>query len=80
MAGVTEKVKALTLGLLPEMLDMTRDQVELLKSDNVVSASAIAEGRTLAGLGIDAQGVEAIAPAYLVRYRKTGQFAPNRFA
>ena len=46
---VTEVVKKATLGLLPEMLDMTKDQVELLKSDNIVSASAKAEGRTLQG-------------------------------
>lgn len=78
MAGVTEKIKALTLGLLPEMLDMTRDQVELLKSDNVVSASAIAEGRTLLGLGIVPESYEAIVPTYLYRFRKTGQYAAQR--
>jgi uncharacterized protein YbjT (DUF2867 family) len=80
MAGVTEKVKALTLGLLPEMLDMTRDQVELLKSDNIVSASAIAEGRTLRGLGIAPESYEAIVPTYLYRFRKTGQYAAQRMA
>ena len=78
MAGVTEKVKALTLGLLPEMLDMTRDQVELLKSDNVVSASAIAEGRTLAGLGIAPESYETVVPTYLYRFRKTGQYSAQR--
>ena len=78
MAGVTEKVKALTLGLLPEMLDMTRDQVELLKSDNVVSAAAIAEGRTLLGLGIAPESYETIVPTYLYRFRKTGQYSAQR--
>lgn len=80
MAVVTEKVKALTLGLLPEMLDMTRDQVELLKSDNVVSASAIAEGRTLLGLGIAPESYETIVPTYLYRFRKTGQYSAQRMA
>ncbi|WP_158809896.1 complex I NDUFA9 subunit family protein [Beijerinckia sp. L45] len=80
MAGVTEKVKALTLGLLPEMLDMTRDQVELLKSDNAVTAAAIAEGRTLLGLGIAPESYEAIVPTYLYRFRKTGQYAAQRMA
>ena len=80
MAGVTEKVKALALGLFPEMLDMTRDQVALLKSDNVVSAAAIAEGRTLRGLGIVPESYEVVVPTYLYRFRKTGQYAAQRMA
>ena len=80
MAGVTEKVKALSLGLFPEMLDMTRDQVELLKGDNVVSQAAIAEGRTLQGLGIAPEAFETIVPSYLYRFRKTGQYAAQRMA
>ncbi|HKQ95727.1 MAG TPA: complex I NDUFA9 subunit family protein [Aestuariivirgaceae bacterium] len=59
--------------VLPRPL-LTVDQVELLKSDNVVSEAAIAEGRTLAGLGVAASGIEAIVPSYLYRYRKAGQF------
>ncbi len=80
IAGGTEFASALTFGLFPQSLTTTRDQVELLRADNVVSASAIAEGRTLAGFGVEAQGVEAIAPAYLYRFRKTGQYAPSRLA
>ena len=53
---------------------LTADQVELLKSDNVVSEAATIEGRTLAGLGVSPSGIEAIVPAYLYRYRKAGQF------
>ncbi len=75
MGGLTEIAKKATLGLLPEMLDMTRDQVELLKSDNVVSAAAKAEGRTLQGLGITPESYEAFTPSYLYRFRKTGQYA-----
>jgi uncharacterized protein YbjT (DUF2867 family) len=78
VAGATEIASAATLGLFPKALTTTRDQVELLRYDNVVSEPAIAEGRTLAALGIDPQGVEAIAPAYLVRFRKTGQYAASR--
>lgn len=53
---------------------VTPDQVKLLRKDNVVSAEAIAEGRTLAGLGIKPALIEAILPAYLVRYRPQGQY------
>lgn len=50
---------------------LTRDQVVLLEKDNVVADGA--EG--LAELGIQPTGVEAIAPSYLWRYRRGGQFA-----
>jgi uncharacterized protein YbjT (DUF2867 family) len=80
VAGVIENVKALSLGLFPSILDMTRGQVEMLKTDNVVSAAAIAEGRTLQGLGIAPQSYEVIVPAYLYRFRKTGQYAAQRMA
>ena len=52
----------------------TRDQVALLKTDYVVSEPAKAEGRTLRGLGVEADTLEAVAPAYLARFRRTGQF------
>ena len=64
-------------GLLPKP-QLTMDQVELLKSDNVVSEAAEKEGRTLQGLGLSPRSVEAIVPSYLYRYRKAGQFtAPS---
>ncbi len=64
-------------GLLPNPA-LTMDQVELLKSDNLVSDQAEKEGRTLNGLGIVARTVEAIVPSYLYRFRKAGQFSlPN---
>ena len=50
------------------------DQVELLKSDNVVSEQARREQRTLEGLGIAPSGIEGIVPGYLYRFRKAGQF------
>ncbi len=70
LAGIMGTV----LGLLPNPV-LTADQVTLLKSDNVVSEAAIAEGRTLEGLGIKPEPVETIVPGYLYRYRKAGQFS-----
>jgi len=67
------KMMAAVLGLLPKPL-LTMDQVELLKSDNVVSEACKADGRTLEGLGISPQGIESIVPSYLYRYRRAGQF------
>jgi NADH dehydrogenase len=61
-------------GLLPKPA-ITADQVELLKKDNLVSDQAKREGRTFEALGIKPQGVEAIVPAYLYRFRKAGQFS-----
>jgi NADH dehydrogenase len=58
-----------TLVGIPPVL--TPDQVVLLQSDNVVAEGA--EGLT--DLGIEPTGIEAIAPTYLWRYRKGGQFA-----
>jgi NADH dehydrogenase len=56
---------------------ITPDQVELLKSDNVVSAEARSEGRTLEALGMIPESMAAIVPSYLWRFRKTGQFSPD---
>ncbi|MBB4196974.1 NADH dehydrogenase [Rhodoblastus sphagnicola] len=80
IGGITELANKALLGLLPAEFVFTRDQVELLKHDNVVSAEAEAEGRTLKGLGITPESMEAIVPAYLHRYRKGGQFADERLA
>ncbi|MCY0092894.1 complex I NDUFA9 subunit family protein [Hoeflea ulvae] len=63
-------------GLIPFIEPpLTSDQVTLLKSDNVVSAEAAAENRTLAGIGIAPATVEAILPSYLTRYRPHGQYS-----
>jgi NADH dehydrogenase len=67
------KMKAGLLQFLPKP-PLTPDQVELLKYDNVVSAAAKAEGRTIEALGIVPDTMEAVVPAYLWRFRKTGQF------
>ncbi len=46
----------------------------MLKLDNVVSEKAIADGRTLQGLGIAPAAMASVLPSYLWRYRKAGQF------
>lgn len=50
---------------------ITGDQVEMLKTDNVVADGAL----TLADLGItERESVEAIVPSYLYRFRPYGQY------
>lgn len=78
LGSMISTVNKLLLGFLPDEFVFTADQVELLKRDNIVSEEAIAQGRTLAGLGITPQSIEAIVPTYLYRYRKTGQYAGQR--
>jgi NADH dehydrogenase len=68
------EVLGTALGLLPGA-PLTRDQVELLKGDSIVSPAAEADARTLAGLGLPATAVESVVPDYLWRFRRTGQFA-----
>ena len=77
-ARMLEIANTLTLGLLPDVLMLTRDQVTLLESDNVVSDAAVLEGRSFEALGIAPVSVEAIVPSYLWRFRKTGQFDTAR--
>lgn len=68
------KLNALALQFAPGAFKLTPDQVDLLRADNVVSAEAQAAGLTLEGLGITPDSLEAVAPSYLWRFRKTGQF------
>ena len=62
------------MGLFPRSLLLTRDQLRLLGHDNVVSAEAEAEGRTLRDLGNEPRAIESVVPSYLYRFRKHGQF------
>jgi uncharacterized protein YbjT (DUF2867 family) len=62
--------------LLPIPPLLSVDNVRLLKSDNLVSAGAL----TMADLGVDAQPMESIVPAYLQRFRPKGQFDPGATA
>jgi uncharacterized protein YbjT (DUF2867 family) len=68
------RLQAFFLQFAPGMLKLTPDQVELLKSDNVVSDSVKTAGLTLEGLGITPDSMEAVAPQYLWRFRAAGQF------
>ena len=77
-AHALELADTVALGLLPQEFKLTRDQVVLLQTDNVVSEAAKSEGRTIEGLGITPTAIEAIAPGYLWTYRKAGQFALGR--
>ncbi|MEQ8176763.1 MAG: complex I NDUFA9 subunit family protein [Amphiplicatus sp.] len=54
---------------------ITRDQIKLLKSDNVVGASGEEGAGVIGDLGVSPASVEAILPTYMVRFRKYGQFA-----
>ncbi|MEM9234385.1 MAG: complex I NDUFA9 subunit family protein [Pseudomonadota bacterium] len=55
---------------------ITRDQVKLLKSDNIVGLTDENLG-TFDDFGITPETMEAILPTYLVKYRKQGQFSPE---
>jgi NADH dehydrogenase len=67
------KLEALFLQMLPKPM-LTRDQVELLRRDSVVSDAAEQEGRTLKGLHLEPTSMQAIVPSYLWRHRRSGQF------
>lgn len=64
------KLQAVFLNLLPNPL-LTPDQVESLKTDNIVSAKAL----TLADLQITPTALDIILPDYLITYRPGGRFA-----
>lgn len=74
------KLAAFATVPLPNSLrPLTVDQVRMLQTDNVVSDSAVADGRTLAGLGVTApHTIASIVPAYLERYQAKGQYAHYR--
>lgn len=59
---------------------LTADQVRMLELDNVVSARATADRRTLEGLGIEPTALEVVLPTYLNRFREHGEFTRPRAA
>lgn len=64
------------VGILPFFAPpITRDQIRLLKKDNVVGASGEEGVGVIADLGVSPATVEAILPSYMTPYRKYGQFA-----
>ena len=80
IASTTSFASKATFGRFPKLLTTSRDQVDLLAHDNVVSTEAEVEGRVFRDLGIAPQAAEAIIPEYLVRFRKTGQYEVQRSA
>jgi uncharacterized protein YbjT (DUF2867 family) len=70
MAFGGDMAEAVTLGLLSNKL-ITRDQLNSLGVDNVVSADA----KGFADLGISPTAMESVLPEYLWRFRRSGQFA-----
>ncbi len=65
-------LQARLMSILPNP-PLTPDQVELLKSDNIVSSAAM----TLASLDIVPTPVEIILPSYLDRFRRGGWSEPR---
>jgi uncharacterized protein YbjT (DUF2867 family) len=68
------RIQAMFLQFAPGPLKLTPDQVEMLRSDNIVSQAARDAGLTLQGLGVAPTSLEQIAPSWLWRFRRTGQF------
>lgn len=67
------KIQASFMQMLPHPL-LTRDQVESLKTDSVVSAGAL----TLDDLGIPPAALDAVLPDYLAYCRPGGVFADKK--
>jgi len=65
-----DMMQTMSMGLIPNNI-LTRDQVRLLRHDNVVSEGA----RGLIDLGIKPTPFEAVTPDYLWRFRPSGEFA-----
>ena len=69
MALGCDLTQKILLGMFENKI-LTRDQVKLLRSDNVVSEGV----GTLQDLGIKATSTSSILPTYLWRYRPSGQY------
>lgn len=69
------KFQGSILGLMPSPI-LTADQVETLKTDNVVGADAL----TLRDLGLTGTGLDVILPTYLARFRPGGRFGDKKRA
>jgi NADH dehydrogenase len=65
-------LQARLMSILPNP-PLTPDQVELLKSDNIVSSGAM----NLTSLGISPTAAEVILPTYLDRFRRGGWYQPG---
>lgn len=70
MATGFDFASALTLGLIPNQM-LTRDQVDSLKTDNIVANGA----KGFADLGIAPVDMDSVLPEYLWCYRPSGQYS-----
>lgn len=69
------KIEAFFLGMLPKPL-LTSDQVESLKTDNIVDDGAL----SLKHLGITPKSMDLILPTYLDRFKEGGVFGEKKAA
>jgi uncharacterized protein YbjT (DUF2867 family) len=69
------KIQAFFMSILPHP-PLTPDQVESLKTDNIVSPDAL----SLADLGLTPTPMDLILPTYLSAYRRGGKFADKKAA
>ncbi len=69
------KIQGCFMGLLPKP-PLTADQVESLKTDNVVSNGA----NTLADLGVSPTSLDVVLPTYLARFKPGGRFGDKKRA
>ncbi len=69
------KMQGCLFSILPKP-PLTADQVESLKTDNVVSQGA----KGLADLGVTSTATDVILPTYLARYRPGGRFGDKKRA
>ncbi|MEX2518191.1 MAG: complex I NDUFA9 subunit family protein, partial [Paracoccaceae bacterium] len=69
LATLLDMVQAISFGLISNTI-LTRDQVELLKSDNVAAPGAPG----FAALGLSPVSVESMIGDYLYSYRPHGQY------
>lgn len=78
-AGLAKLMAILSKPLPNALRPLTVDQVRMLQVDNVVSQTAIDEGRTLKELGVPSpQAAGVIVPSYLERFRPNGQYSHYR--
>jgi NADH dehydrogenase len=65
---------ASVMSVMPGQPLITKDQINLLGVDNVVSDAAIKEKRDFTAFDIAPVPMSAILPTYMWRFRKRGQF------
>ena len=73
LPGFVGQILAFPMGILPKPL-VTGEQITLMQIDNVVSAEAAKDERTLPGIGIVPRPLDAVLPSYIWRFSPNGQF------